>query len=44
MPTKTKYGKGSRLSINFLNEIYQEFKIIKKKILKGSHLVLKCSH
>ena len=29
MPTKTKYGKGSRLSINFLNEIYQEFK--KKK-------------
>ena len=39
MPTKRKYEKGSRLSINFFNEIYQFF-----LILKGSHLVIKCSH
>ena len=25
MPTKRKYEKGSRLSINFFNEIYQFF-------------------
>ena len=41
MPTKRKYEKGSQLSINFFNEIYQKKKIL---ILKGSHLVIKCSH